>query len=289
MSSEDIKIGSNYNGLVVEKYIGVENKRHLWQVRCSCGELKAPMRKDSILKSKGKCICSKTPEGYLDLTGKVFNKLSVKSLAYIKKQHSHWNVVCQCGREYVARRDSLQINIDGCGRHIRPHNHNEDGTTTVDISTDRHPEVFTVVDTEDFYTYMQDAGWWALRYQEDGDIYVQGIYAKQQWCVHQLISGSNLIEGAVTDHINGKTLDNRRSNLRVTDIKGNSKNRRVASNNTSGYQGISELPNGKYRAYVTSDGVQISLGTYENIGDAKEARKEGLVLYDFHENHDRKT
>lgn len=283
-----IVVGGNYNGLVVEEDLGVVGKRRLWKVRCPCGKIKPPMRGDSILKSKGKCMCSMTKEGYLDLSGKVFNKLEVLSLSEIKDNHSFWNVLCECGREYISRRDSLQRNVDGCGRHIRPHVHNGNGTTTVDVSTDKHPEVYTLVNTEDFYKYMTQAGWWAITYKEGGDTYVQGSYQGVQCSIHQLITGSNLKKGGVTDHINGNTLDNRRHNLRATDIQGNSKNRRVPSNNTSGYQGISSLPNGKYRAYITVDGVQIGLGTHTDLSSAISARKEALQKYGFHKNHDRK-
>lgn len=285
--AEKIIIGRTYNGLIVEEDLGVVNKRRLWKVRCPCGEIKTPMRSDSILKSKGKCMCSMTRDGYLDLTGKTFNKLEVLSLSEIKGRHSFWNVVCVCGREYVSRRDSLQRNIDGCGRHIRPHIHNPDGTTTVDISTDKHKDVYTVVDTEDFERFMTQSGWWAITYKEGKDIYAQGIYNGVQYGLQQLITGSYLNKGRIADHISGDTLDNRRCNLRSTDSRGNSKNRRVPSNNTSGYQGISLLSNGKYRAYVTVEGVQIGLGTHTELDSAIAARKAGTKKYGFHKNHDR--
>lgn len=286
--SKKIIIGGNYNGLIVEEYLGVINGRGLWKVRCPCGEIKSPMRSDNILKSKAKCMCSMTKEGYLDLTGKTFNKLKVVSLSEIKERHSFWNVICVCGREYVSRRDSLQINVDGCGRHIRPHVHNPDGTTTVDISTDKHKNVYTLVDTDDFEKFMTQSGWWAITYKEGRDIYAQGTYNGVQYGLQQLISGSYLNKGSIADHISGDTLDNRSCNLRCTDHKGNAKNRRVPSNNTSGYQGISMLPNGKYRAYVTVDGLQIGLGTYDEINLAIAARKCGTQRYGFHKNHDRK-
>lgn len=284
---KDICIGHTYNGLTVERYLGVINKRSLWEVRCHCGELKSPMRKDNILKSKGKCVCRKTEEGYFDLTGQKFNKLEVISLDKIDNKRSYWNVRCDCGRVYSTRGDVLKKNKDGCGRHIRPHVYNGDGTVTVDVSTSTHKNVHTLVDEEDFYEYMRDTGWWALKHPESSDYYVQGFYKGKQCCIHQLISGSYFIEDGVTDHISGNTLDNRKCNLRITDMQGNAKNRRVPRNNSSGYQGISELANGKFRTYVTVDGIQKFLGTYENIEDAIEARKHGLNIYDFHENHDR--
>ena len=49
-------------------------------------------------------------------------------------------------------------------------------------------------------------------------------------------------------------------------------NRHIQSNNTTGYKGVSKLKNGRYRAYIKKDNKQISLGWYDAIEDAIEAR-----------------
>jgi HNH endonuclease len=45
-------------------------------------------------------------------------------------------------------------------------------------------------------------------------------------------------KGEVVDHINGDTLDNRRSNLRICTNRQNLLNRKKPSNNTSGFVGV---------------------------------------------------
>lgn len=63
--------------------------------------------------------------------------------------------------------------------------------------------------------------------------------------------------GLVVDHINHNPLDNRRENLRIITIRGNSLNQSKRKDNKSGYSGVFKTKNGKYKAvhYKTSLGV----------------------------------
>jgi len=54
--------------------------------------------------------------------------------------------------------------------------------------------------------------------------------------LHQLIMDTP--KGMETDHINGNTLDNRKSNLRVCTHAENARNRGAQCNNTSGFKGV---------------------------------------------------
>lgn len=75
----------------------------------------------------------------------------------------------------------------------------------------------------------------------------------------------------VPDHINGDTLNNRRSNLRVITEYQNSLNRRVASNNTSGAAGV-KFRDGAWIASIGVGGKTLHLGRFEAFDLARTAR-----------------
>jgi hypothetical protein len=75
------------------------------------------------------------------------------------------------------------------------------------------------------------------------------------------------------DHINGNGLDNRIENLRLADNFQNSWNKKKAANNTSGVKGVSwHKPSQKWVARITVFGRVMSLGSFDDVEDAKRAR-----------------
>ena len=84
------------------------------------------------------------------------------------------------------------------------------------------------------------------------------------------------------DHINRIKHDNRFCNLRSVSNKENSLNKILQSNSTTGYIGVSFVKRLKvYRAYITIDGKQKSLGYYNDIHDAVKSRHEANLKYGF--------
>lgn len=88
------------------------------------------------------------------------------------------------------------------------------------------------------------------------------------------------------DHINGVADDNRLCNLRDVSHKGNLRNQKLRSSNTSGVNGVSWAKReGKWKAHVTVDGKTRYLGMHDSIEAAASARAKADSLYGFHENH----
>lgn len=74
------------------------------------------------------------------------------------------------------------------------------------------------------------------------------------------------------DHINGDKADNRRSNLRLVTPKENVWNRHTAPRGAVPYWGVAKLKlSENYRAYVTENGRQKSLGVYATPEEAAHA------------------
>ncbi len=90
------------------------------------------------------------------------------------------------------------------------------------------------------------------------------------------------------DHINGIKDDNKRINLRRVDQSENLKNAAISKNNTSGFVGVCWHKRAKkWRAVIYSCGKNITLGAFDNVEDAIEARKLANIKYGFHKNHGR--
>lgn len=77
----------------------------------------------------------------------------------------------------------------------------------------------------------------------------------------------------MVDHINGNTLDNRRSNLRLVHRSVNCQNAKRRSDNTSGHRGISwDKARRKWRCGFQKDGTRIEVGLFDRLESAVAAR-----------------
>lgn len=79
---------------------------------------------------------------------------------------------------------------------------------------------------------------------------------------------------ALVDHVNGDILDNRWGNLRPATATQNAQNRRVSDAvvKKGGYKGVSVDGNGRYRVWITVDGIRYKIpGSFDSASQAHRA------------------
>lgn len=105
--------------------------------------------------------------------------------------------------------------------------------------------------------------------------HIQTIRLGKTILMHRLVLGIDNPD-VIVDHRDRTKTNCQKYNLRVTDVKGNSRNR--TSIGKSGHTGVYKVGN-KYRARIKVDGHNISLGSYTNIEEAINARKQAELKY----------
>jgi hypothetical protein len=112
---------------------------------------------------------------------------------------------------------------------------------------------------------------------EDLAVRFDGRYVRNHDAyIHRLIMermlDRSLVKGEIVDHINGDKLDNRRENLRVTDVSTNTRNCKLTKRNSSGYKGVSLASDGRrYEARVMSNYRIVWRSTFDSPEEAAEA------------------
>lgn len=121
----------------------------------------------------------------------------------------------------------------------------------------------------------------AVLVKETGSFYVYGTWQGKEYLLHRLIMNLRPSDPLQVDHLNGFTLDNRLSNLRVVTNRVNTLSQHRRRANSTGFTGVSlHPPSGKYVARIRINGKRTCLGyfdTPEQAAVAYTSKHEELV------------
>lgn len=120
--------------------------------------------------------------------------------------------------------------------------------------------------------------------------YKQGRIFGELYYAHRIIW--RMMQGEIPndiDHINGVRSDNRWGNLREVTRSENLRNRRLSSNNKTGFHGVSKTSWGAWQSYI-GDGSETSrcLGSFKTKDEAVSARQKAEIELGYHPNHGRR-
>lgn len=230
-----------------------------------------------------------------DLTGRVFNKLTV--LQYAGRDNSRkptWYCKCSCGNKNIigpligAHLKNGSIKSCGCySKEIsskiasNPNKVEKINEKVIKIYTSQG---FFICDYKDWKKYSCEKITWRLgkdsTYNNEG-FYVKGqikgigLNKKDRKVIYFHRYIMEAMKNEEVDHLNGCGLDNRRKNLRKCKRVDNSKNLKLNRRNTSGHRGVSyNKRNNKWRARIVKNKKEYFLGEFEKIEDAIKAREE---------------
>lgn len=240
---------------------GLEKRKdgyQVWRCRCDCGgEIEASTRQ---LKSGAARDCGCRPRrpgsrGKVaeDLTGQKFGLLTVVSRAENRKGRTCWLCRCDCGRErVVASRDLKSGKASSCGCQATRRGY-------MDLTGQRFGRLQVLEPTERrdrkgsiYWRCICDCGRETLVTQE---ALVRGKY-QSCGCLkrenqREIVNQLHRIDGTCVEIL---------------------ENRKYRRDNTSGFRGVFQLKNGRYRVSIGFKGQRFYLGTYEDYQEAVAAR-----------------
>ena len=222
--------------------------------------------------------------GFIDLTGKTFERLTViKRVDNSKNNQTMWLCRCNCdGKEKVILGNDLrQGKTKSCGCLGRENSYKASKKyNTYDLTgeygigyTTKGEEFY--FDLED-YDKIKDICWY-----KNSDGYLinvnRHVEIKTTW-IHKVIM--KVGNDQIVDHDDHNTIDNRKKNLRVCTSNDNNRNQTISDRNTSGIIGVYlDKKNGYWFSRVTINYKVINLGYYSSKYDAIKARLLGEIKY----------
>jgi len=135
---------------------------------------------------------------------------------------------------------------------------------------------YALVDDEDYEVFIQ---WKWCYYQEGYAARKSDFIPRKTVLMHRKIMQAPT--GMQVDHINGDKLDNRRANLRLCTSQQNTLNQPKRRMETSSqYKGVCrDKKTGRWRAMITVNGKQKSLGRFADEIDAAKAYDDAAIQH----------
>lgn len=89
----------------------------------------------------------------------------------------------------------------------------------------------------------------------------------------------------IVDHIDHNPSNNAWNNLMEVTLKENGRNHPKTKRNSTGFVGVSQRPDGNFIARIYVNSKHIFLGSFKTFEEAKIARQQANIEYNFHPNH----
>lgn len=103
-----------------------------------------------------------------------------------------------------------------------------------------------IVDDQDQWLLTSAA--WVPQVSRSRAVYWKAKVGGKVQYLHRLLAGAG--NGELVDHIDGDTINNRRSNLRRCDWSGSNANRQRKRTSRAPYKGITQTPSGRWLAQI---------------------------------------
>ena len=232
----------------------------IWHCRCDCGgeiDVSSKRLQRGVIQDCG-CVTKTSARGKAqaeDLTGKSFGRLTVIRRAKNRHGRICWLCRCECGNEKEITAHDLKagkVKSCGCLKYEREY-------TRVDISGRQFGRLTALYPTE--------------RRDKHGTVYWHcrcSCGNEAEVSESSLMSGNCKSCGCLKKE-NQKNISKQLHMVDGTCVEFLEK-RKHRRDNKSGFRGVYQLKNGKFRVSIGFRGKRISLGTFEKYEDAVETR-----------------